>query len=104
MTWIKKIKLFLYYRMQVRKETPHASTLKKRHQWSLCKTRLTCTYSSEYSGHGVDGGEGLFNKDVFSGTGVANVFPVILLEGPPVGQQRRSLVHEMTIVFLNQDR
>lgn len=38
--------------------------------------------------HSVDGREVLFNEDVFSGTGVANVFLVILLECPPVGHQK----------------
>lgn len=34
----------------------------------------------------MDGQEALFNEDVFSGTGVADVLLVILLECPPVGK------------------
>lgn len=44
---------------------------------------------SEYSVHSLDGGEALFNEDVFSGTGVTNVFLVVLLECTPVGHQGR---------------
>lgn len=31
----------------------------------------------------------LFDEDVFGGTGVADVFLVILLEGPPAGHEGR---------------
>lgn len=44
---------------------------------------------SEYSVHSVDGGEVLFNEDVFGGTGVADVFLVILLECPPYRLSQR---------------
>lgn len=59
----------------------------------VCGVRPGLHAHSEYSVHSVDGGEVLFNEDVFSGTGVANVFLVILLECPPVGHQRRVLIH-----------
>lgn len=54
----------------------------------VCGVRPGLHAHSEYLVHSVDGREVLFNEDVFSGTGVANMFFVILLEGPPVGHER----------------
>lgn len=53
-------------------------------------------HAYECSVHRVERKEELFNEDVFSGTRVADVLLVILLECPPVGKSKDILFNNKT--------